>query len=237
MRWFLLSITFLFIGCTKPASTESASVSAVPITEWTHKELLAHLEQKGKKYVAFRAKSLSMYFAKEGSGSAIGEEWAIGRFIKGEEDVLLVSLVGKEQVAREQAGTMGDQGFSHGRFLFQGQPRHLNEIRAVFGLPVTAESSSKTEKVDKKDEPVKKKKKDDPISNQKKSARSSPKVRRVEQPGHSTTIAIASSRVCLQKPQQSLLPQAAPIIEMTTRCIPIAPNRAGLQGGIAMVFL
>lgn len=44
---------------------------------------------------------------------------------------VLCRLLASEKDAKEKAGTLGDKGFAWGRFVFQGQPKELDRVRAA----------------------------------------------------------------------------------------------------------
>ncbi len=97
---------------------------ATPAGDWTHKELLEHLEKSGISFqvdrrfagdlprVDVRIKDAPLAYA-DYSRMATNEAAYDAR----------ITLLKSDREAKERAGAMGENGFAFGRFLFEGYKR------------------------------------------------------------------------------------------------------------------
>lgn len=124
------------VGCgSRGGSGATGGGSGIP-DDWTHKELAEHLAKRGLKYNLCPTRTGSFfgpaaYLVPEGSFVAKDEESARAAYSAGSPDVVYVQLRTSQQDARDQTGLKGDRAFSSGRFLFQGEPKHLERIRGA----------------------------------------------------------------------------------------------------------
>jgi hypothetical protein len=105
--------------------------------EWTHKELFAYLRQNGMKF--------EENASSRGIGSLAGPTvWichedcpypldALKRLQYLHDGWCVVRVVKEETAAkaRDNAGSLGERGFSWGRFLFDGDPKTIDKIKSI----------------------------------------------------------------------------------------------------------
>lgn len=140
MRILAILLLFAICGCREqstPKSGGSESASApINASEWTHKELLDYLNQHGCDYVqyptiyrgAFGGKG-SNFVNTESKWSKTADTAEQGRQTHSP-DVVNIILFKTVQEAKDDAGTLGDKGFSWSRFCFRGDPKTLKQIQS-----------------------------------------------------------------------------------------------------------
>jgi hypothetical protein len=133
MRLILLAgLAAVLAGC---GSGKDKPAKGIP-DDWTHRELIAHLRDQGLKYAVHTTNLGSYhgpaaYFAAEGSPAARDERAASNGFSDRSPDVLYCQLRRSAQETRDQVGLLDDRGFASGRFIFEGDPKHLERVRAA----------------------------------------------------------------------------------------------------------
>jgi hypothetical protein len=105
-------------------------------SDWTHKELIAHFRASGMDVDSMPSGLMSIYLGpKKDIGSC--KFWsAHGKDVVEvrnaiPDDIIEVDLMRTETLAREAAGTLGDNGFAWHRFLFHGRVDLLARYRAA----------------------------------------------------------------------------------------------------------
>ena len=123
-----------------PSVQSGKHVSPGYRSDWTHKELIAHFRSSGMDVVSTSAGGLSVFIGKptdieEFSDARMGTVFMKSSmsidWLKSQYHLIRVDLLPTEVVAREAAGTLGDNGFAWHRFLFRGRPDLLMKYRSI----------------------------------------------------------------------------------------------------------
>ncbi len=125
MRWLVLVASLaLPVGCEQPKSATSQPAKGdapkvspgtdkpaptFPPADWTHKELVAHLAQKG---VKVEVSSIPLY-------SSPGQP---ASYLNAPNACVVAYLCPDARAAREKAGSLGTGAFAIGRFAFEKAP-------------------------------------------------------------------------------------------------------------------
>lgn len=124
----------VLVGCEKKTESGSGGAAAAVADEWTHKELLEHLNKKGLKLRAVptiykSAYGRPVFFVTESSHVKTDED-AIAAYEKKSGELVYCRLQKTPQEARDEIGVAG-RGFAYGRFIFLGEPPLYDRVRSA----------------------------------------------------------------------------------------------------------